>query len=82
MQTIFFEEERLVKTLKTVKTGGIALVIAVDGGRRVRTRLESLGIFPGVQLEVLNNNNGPMVVSLGEGGVMIERGVAEKIVVA
>jgi ferrous iron transport protein A len=33
-------------------------------------------------LEVLNNNNGPMVVSLGEGGVMIERGVAEKIVVA
>ncbi|MDD4732081.1 MAG: FeoA family protein [Desulfovibrio sp.] len=71
-----------MKTLKTVKTGGIALVIAVDGGRRVRTRLESLGIFPGVQLEVLNNNNGPMVVSLGEGGVMIERGVAEKIVVA
>ncbi|SKA82466.1 ferrous iron transport protein A [Paucidesulfovibrio gracilis DSM 16080] len=70
-----------MKTLKTMQPGDLALVVAVDGGCRVRSRLESLGILPGTQVEVLNNGNGPMIVSLGEGSLMIERGVAEKILV-
>ncbi|QJB56946.1 FeoA family protein [Pseudodesulfovibrio sp. zrk46] len=70
------------KTLKTVETGDSVLVLAVDAGTKARTRLESLGIIPGVEVDVLSNTNGPMLVSIGESRVMVERGIAEKVIVA
>lgn len=70
------------KTLNSVASGQTAFVIAIDAGRRARTRLESMGIIPGIQVDVLNNGNGPMIVSVGEGRVMVERGVAAKVLVA
>lgn len=70
------------KTLKSVGTGENAFVVAVDAGRKAKTRLESLGIIPGVEVDVLSNGNGPMLVSVGESRVMVERGIAEKVLVA
>jgi len=70
------------KTLKAVMAGSNAFVIAVDAGQKARTRLESLGIIPGVEVDVVSNTNGPMLVSIGESRVMVERGVAEKVIVA
>lgn len=70
------------KTLKSVGPGGTAFVIAINAGRRARTRLESLGIFPGIEVDVLNNSRGPMLVSVGQGRVMVERGIAQKVLVA
>ncbi len=62
--------------------GNNAFIIAVDAGHKARTRLESLGIIPGVEVDVVSNTNGPMLVSIGESRVMVERGVAEKVIVA
>ncbi|MBG0789205.1 MAG: ferrous iron transport protein A [Desulfovibrionaceae bacterium] len=70
------------KTLKSVAAGENAFVVAVAAGFRARTRLESLGIIPGVEVDVLANSRGPMLVSVGEGRVMVERGIAEKVLVA
>ncbi len=70
------------KTLKSVIPGKTAFVVAVAAGFRARNRLESMGIIPGVEVDVLNNGNGPMIVSVGEGRVMVERGIAEKVLVA
>jgi len=70
------------KTLLAVGTGENAFVIAVDAGSKARTRLESLGIIPGVEVDVLSNGNGPMLVSVGESRVMVEKGIAEKVLVA
>ena len=70
------------KTLKSVGAGENVFVIAVDAGMKARTRLESLGIIPGVEVDVLSNGNGPMLVSVGEGRVIVERGIAEKVLVA
>lgn len=70
------------KTLKSVEAGGNAFVVAVDAGSKARARLESLGIIPGVEVDVLNNSAGPMLVSIGESRVMVERGIAEKVLVA
>ena len=70
------------KTLRTVGTGENAFVVAVDAGWKARTRLESLGIIPGIEINVLNNGGGPLIVSVGEGRVMVERGIAEKVLVA
>lgn len=70
------------KTLKSVLVGENGFVVAIAAGRKARTRLESLGIIPGVEVDVLNNGNGPMIVSVGESRVMVERGIAEKVLVA
>ncbi len=70
------------KTLRTIAAGETAFVVAVDAGVKARTRLESLGIIPGVEVEVFNNGRGPLIVSVGEGRIMVERGIAEKVLVA
>ena len=69
-------------TLNTISSGETAFVIAVDAGEKARVRLESMGIIPGTEVSVLTNENGPLIVSVGEGRVMVERGVAEKVLVA
>lgn len=70
------------KTLKGVGAGENAFILAVDAGAKARTRLESMGIIPGVEVDVLSNTSGPMLVSVGESRVMVERGIAEKVLVA
>ena len=72
----------LEKTLKSVEAGENVFVVAVDAGMTARTRLESLGIIPGIEIYVLSNTSGPMLVSVGESRVMVERGIAEKVIVA
>lgn len=70
------------KTLEATPCGESAMVVGVQGGRKVRNRLEAMGVYPGARIEVLNNGKGPMIISLGEGRVMLERGVANKVLVA
>lgn len=70
------------KTMGSVVSGETVFVIAVDAGAKARVRLESMGIIPGTEVNVLTNGSGPMIVSVGEGRVMVERGVAEKVLVA
>lgn len=72
----------LRRTLAGVASGETAFVVAVDAGFKARTRLESMGIIPGIEVDVLNNGSGPMIVSVGEGRLIVERGVAEKVLVA
>jgi len=70
------------KTLQAVVPGESTFVVAVAAGMRARTRLESLGIIPGASVEVFNNGGGPLIVSVGEGRVIVERGIANKVLVA
>lgn len=70
------------RTLKNVKAGETAMIIAVNAGYKAMTRLESMGLIPGTAVDVLNNGNGPMIISLGEGRIMVEQGIANKVLVA
>ena len=70
------------KTLKAISAGQCVFVVAIDAGAKARTRLESLGIIPGIEVDILSNGQGPMLVGVGESRVMVERGIAEKVLVA
>lgn len=70
------------KKLNTVAAGETAFIIAVDAGRKAKDRLESMGLIPGAEVDVLNNGGGPMIISIGEGRIMVERGIADKVLVA
>lgn len=64
-------------------SGETALVIGMAGGGRARSRLESMGLVPGTEVEVLcNGGRGPLLISLGEGRISLGRGIAEHVLVA
>jgi ferrous iron transport protein A len=70
------------RTLKTVLAGEKAFIVGIDAGCKVQSRLESLGLLPGVEVDVLANGGGPMLVSVGQGRVMVEAGIASRVLVA
>ena len=72
-----------VKTrLAMVDAGKKALVVGMDSGRRLKSRLESMGLVPGIEVNIISNGGcGPLLVSVGEGRLTVGRGIAEKIVV-
>ncbi|CCH50167.1 FeoA family protein [Pseudodesulfovibrio piezophilus] len=72
----------LHKTLSSVGSGQTAFVIAIDADNKAKIRLESMGIIPGIEVDVLNNASGPLIVSVGEGRIMVERRVAKRVLVA
>lgn len=70
------------RTLKGARAGQSVFVVAIDAGAKARTRLESMGIIPGIEVDILSNDHGPMLVCVGESRVMVERGIAGKVLVA
>lgn len=71
------------KSLITVANGESAFIVGLDAGHKATARLESLGIIPGTEISVLTNNTvGPLLVVVGEGRVIVERGIASKVLVA
>ncbi len=66
--------------LTSLRSGSRAEVNAVCAGCKARCRLASLGLFPGCTLQVVANPGiGPLLLSVGESRLMVERGVAEKV---
>lgn len=58
-------------------------VIGIEGGVGLRTRLNNLGIYPGVILKKLTKSGtrGPIVVKVGGSQVALGYGMASKIIV-
>ncbi|MBW2100169.1 MAG: ferrous iron transport protein A [Deltaproteobacteria bacterium] len=55
---------------------------AVNAGRGLQSRLASMGLMPGVELEVVSNNScGPFIIDVHGSRLMLGRGMAEKIIV-
>lgn len=70
------------KTLQTVGTGQTVFVLAVNAVEAELQRLESIGVLPGVELDVLADNGGPILVAVGEARVAVERELAASVIVA
>lgn len=71
----------MLTTLDSVKPGARVVIERVDGRGWV-SRLYSMGLLPGAQLEVIfNDGRGPVVVKLGDVEVSIGRGIARRILV-
>jgi ferrous iron transport protein A len=68
--------------LSSIEKGNKVTLVAVEGGRGIRSRLASMGMLPGAKIEVIKKNNGgPLVVTVKESRVMLGRGMAHKIIV-
>lgn len=75
-------EQNQVRSLSTVMTGATVRVVRVQAGRRLNSRLASMGFVPDVKLRVVSNGHpGPFVVIIKDIKMVLGRGVAQKILV-
>lgn len=57
-------------------------LVHIDAGKQLTHRLTELGLTPGVELMIVHDSGGPMVVSVRDSRVAIGRGMASKMRVA
>jgi ferrous iron transport protein A len=51
----------------------------IDAGRRLKHRLTELGLTPGVKVTIIQNNGGPILISVRDSRIAIGREMANKI---
>ncbi len=67
-------------SLASAPIGSEVRVLHVSGGPEARRKLLDMGILPGESLRIMrNDSDGPLLVQIHGGSVMIGRGLAEKI---
>jgi len=68
--------------LDTVSPGAKVRLMAVKTGASLQRRLAAMGLVPGVELLVLENNrNGPFLIAVNGSRLMLGRGMVKKIAV-
>jgi ferrous iron transport protein A len=69
-------------SLTDVQGGKRVRFVAVDGGRVLQGRLAALGLVPGAEIQVVQNEGrGPVILSVGSSRMALGRGMADKIIV-
>ena len=54
----------------------------IKGGRKFHRRLVELGLTPGVQLKVMQDSGGPLIIAVRDSRIALGRGMAKKIFVS
>jgi len=67
-------------SLSSAKEGQEVRVVYIHGGVNATKRLAEMGILPGVELKVVSNSIGPILVALGESRIAIGRCLASKVI--
>jgi Fe2+ transport system protein FeoA len=65
--------------LSAVPTGRRVRITSYAGGRMLRSRLASLGLNLGREVNIIQNNRGLIIVGVNGGRVALGRGVSQKI---
>jgi ferrous iron transport protein A len=68
--------------LASVGPGQRVRLISVNAGRGLQSRLASMGLVPGVEIEVVRNTiHGPFIVEAKGSRLMLGRGMTHRIMV-
>ncbi|RKX20666.1 MAG: ferrous iron transport protein A [Candidatus Zixiibacteriota bacterium] len=60
--------------------GNVYVMLGVGGGQRLRQKLYSMGLNPGVKFRVITNNGrGPVGVEVRDTRLAIGRGMAQRV---
>lgn len=69
-----------MKSLDEVEEGKKVRIVKILGGYGLIRRLVSLGLTIGVELFIINNQ-GPIIIKVGDSNIAIGRGIAKKVLV-
>jgi ferrous iron transport protein A len=78
-------EKAGIHPLSLLRAGQKGTVIALTGGREFQSRLVSMGLNVGCDLEVVHSGNGrggPTLVATGESRIAVGHGMLDRIQIA
>jgi len=68
--------------LSVLPDGAAAMLVMIQGGPGLRSRLTAMGLRAGAAIRVVHNGGrGPFVVAAGESRIVLGRGMARKVLV-
>jgi ferrous iron transport protein A len=67
--------------LSMVNTGESVKLVRIAAGRRLRRRLTELGLIPGVEFKIMQDEGGPLLLAVKDTRLALGRGMAHKIIV-
>ena len=67
--------------LSMISPGTPVKLVCISAGRKLRHRLTELGLTPGVELQVMQDQGGPLLVAVYGSRLALGRGMAHKILV-
>ena len=65
--------------LSSVKKGQAVRLVSIDAGKKLTHRLTELGLTPGVELLLVHDSGGPLLLSVRDSRVAIGKGMADKL---
>ena len=72
-----------IMTLNMIGSGEMVKMLSVEAGINLKSRLASMGLIPGVEIEVVrNSSSGPFIVVVKGARLVLGRGMARKIMVS
>ncbi len=54
-------------------------LVNIDGGRKLNHRLVEMGLTPGVNIRILQNSGGPLLLAISDSRIALGRGMAHKV---
>ncbi len=57
-------------------------LVSISGGEGLMHRLTALGLTPGVELSIVQDSGGPLVISVRDSRIALGRGMAHKVMVS
>ncbi len=69
------------RPLSAARRGDYVRLTHIDAGHRLSHRLAELGLTPGVVMEVVHKNGGPMLIAVRGARLALGQGVTDKILV-
>ena len=67
--------------LTMISPGQTVKLVQISTGRKLKHRLTELGLTPGVELQVMQDQGGPLLLSVYNSRLALGRGMAHKIMV-
>ena len=67
--------------LTMISPGQTVKLVEISTGRKLKHRLTELGLTPGVELQVMQDQGGPLLLSVYNSRLALGRGMANKIMV-
>jgi len=64
-----------------VSPGERVKLVEIIAGRRMRRRLTELGLTPGIELRVVQDEGGPLLLAVYDSRLALGRGMAHKVLV-
>jgi len=68
--------------LSMAKMGQTVRLVTIEAGKKLTHRLTELGLTPGVELMVVQDSGGPLLLSVRDSRVAVGRSMATKLHVA